>query len=77
MRFKLFFTPSCPRCPSVKEFLKERNIEGQFIDASTDSGFAEVQKYDVQHAPTVIFFDDGGNESARMQSVEELEKFLQ
>ena len=77
MRFKMFFTPSCPKCPSIKQFLKEKGLEGDFVDAATEEGFAEVQKYDVMNAPTVIFFDDEGNEKKRINSIEELEDFIQ
>ena len=33
---KIFSTPTCPYCVTLKEFLKERNIEFEDIDVSQD-----------------------------------------
>ena len=33
---KLFITPACPYCFTLKEFLKEHNIEFEEIDVSKD-----------------------------------------
>ena len=33
---KLFVTPSCPYCFTLKEFLKEHNIEFEEVDVSKD-----------------------------------------
>ena len=33
MIYKLFFTPMCPNCPKVKDFMKEVDMEGEEIDA--------------------------------------------
>lgn len=34
---KVFSTPSCPYCVTLKEYLKEHNIEFEDIDVSQDS----------------------------------------
>ena len=36
MKVKVFSTPSCPYCVTLKEFLKEYNIEFEDIDVSQD-----------------------------------------
>jgi len=36
MKVKVFSTPSCPYCVTLKEFLKEHNIEFEDIDVSQD-----------------------------------------
>lgn len=33
---KIYSTPSCPYCYTLKEFLKEKNIEFEDIDISKD-----------------------------------------
>ena len=38
---RLFTTPTCPFCMSLKKFLEERGIEFQLIDVSSD---LEAQK---------------------------------
>ena len=36
MTIKVFSTPSCPFCVTLKNFLKEHNIEFEDIDVSQD-----------------------------------------
>ena len=36
MTVKLYTTPTCPYCYTLKEFFKERNIEFEDIDISKD-----------------------------------------
>ena len=36
MTVKVYTTPMCPYCYTLKEFLKERNIEFEDIDISKD-----------------------------------------
>ena len=35
-KVKVFFTPMCPYCVTLKEFLKEHHIEFEEIDVSQD-----------------------------------------
>lgn len=35
-KVRVFSTPTCPYCVTLKEFLKERNIEFEDIDVSQD-----------------------------------------
>ena len=58
MKYKLFFTPMCPNCPKIKEFLKTVKIEGEFIDATTPEGLDEARKYEVAGVPVVLFLED-------------------
>lgn len=36
VKVRLFITPSCPYCYTLKEFLKEKNIEFEEIDVFQD-----------------------------------------
>jgi len=36
MAVKVFSTPTCPYCYTLKEFLKERNVSFEDIDVSQD-----------------------------------------
>lgn len=69
-KYKIFTTPTCPNCPSVKSFLKSTNVEGEFIDASSKEGFELAKKFNVNSVPTVIFFNDDV-EIIRTHSLEE------
>ena len=41
MQIKVYSTPACPFCVSLKNFLKEKNIEFENIDVSQDKEMAE------------------------------------
>jgi len=41
MKIKVFSTPSCPYCVTLKEFLKENNIEFEDIDVSQDKAASD------------------------------------
>ncbi|MCK4968797.1 MAG: hypothetical protein KAS12_07115 [Candidatus Aenigmarchaeota archaeon] len=58
MKYLLFTTQTCPNCPSMKEFMKDVNLKGEFIDASTDDGLKKAVSFGVSSVPTVIFLDE-------------------
>ncbi len=58
MRYKLFFTPMCPNCPKVKEFMETVDMKGESLDATTPEGLEQAQKFEVSSVPTVIFLED-------------------
>lgn len=76
LRYKLFFTPMCPNCPKVKDFMKTVKLEGEFIDAATEKGLEEAQKFDVASVPTVVFLEDSKVKSIA-HSVEEIKRVIQ
>ena len=41
MKVKVFSTSSCPYCVTLKEFLKEHNIEFEDIDVSQDKAASD------------------------------------
>ena len=41
MKIKIYSTPACPACVRLKEYLKEKNIEFENIDVSTNKEAAE------------------------------------
>ena len=41
MKIKIYSTPTCPGCIKLKEYLKEKNIEFEDIDVSTNKEAAE------------------------------------
>ena len=56
MNFLLFYTDHCLNCPSVKKYMFEQKLEGDFINASQSNGMAKAREFGVQSVPTVIFF---------------------
>ena len=65
--YKLFTTPTCPNCPSVKAYLKDVQLPGEFVDASSREGFEQAKKLNVSSVPTVVFFK-GNDEVSRVFS---------
>jgi glutaredoxin-like YruB-family protein len=53
---KVFSTPTCPWCQKVKEFLKEKNVEFEDIDVSTNQEAAKemVEKSGQMGVPVVM-----------------------
>jgi|TARA_B100002003_G_C14052285_1_gene506709 ribonucleoside-triphosphate reductase len=76
MKYKLFFTPMCPNCPIVKEFMKTVDLDGELLDASTPEGLQQAQKYDVAAVPTVLFFE-GDELRSTCQSIDEIKRVIE
>jgi hypothetical protein len=67
----------CPKCPAVKSFLSSQSkVSGEMFNAHTEEGLAEARKHVVAAVPTIIFFDDFGNELQRAGSIDEITSFL-
>ena len=76
MKYKLFFTPMCPNCPSVKEFMKTVDMEGEEIDAALPEGLEEAKKFNVISVPTVIFLEDDKIKSVA-HSIDEIKRVIE
>ncbi len=59
MKYFLFTTADCPKCPEVKEFIQNNiTFTGEIIK-ETDSRFQTlIQTYDIKIAPTLIVLDN-------------------
>ena len=45
MKIKIYSTPTCPYCKAAKAFLKEKNIDFEDIDVSSnEKGLEEMKK---------------------------------
>lgn len=55
MTVKVFITPACPYCYTLKEFLKEKGIEFEEIDVSEDEKAREemIKKSGKLEAPVI------------------------
>ncbi|HHE76896.1 MAG TPA: NrdH-redoxin [Candidatus Parcubacteria bacterium] len=57
-KIKVYSTPSCPYCYTLKEYLKEHNFEFEDIDVSQDeSGRSEMIKKSGQTGVPVVDID--------------------
>ena len=75
--YMLFFTPMCPKCPKIKEFMQDKKIEKEWVDAATAEGLEKARKHNVMGVPTVIFFDEHDKEVSRATSVEEVKRIIE
>ena len=71
--YEMYTRKTCPNCPPVKAFMANVEMPGRNIDVDTDEGLSEAANKGVFAAPTVIFYNNAGVETARCHNVEELE----
>lgn len=70
--WELFSRKTCPNCPPVQAYMAKLSMSGKTIDVDTEAGLSEAAKKGVFASPTVIVYDESGEERARCHSVEEL-----
>jgi glutaredoxin len=76
MKYKLFTTPMCPKCPAMKSFMATQPISGEVINCHTPEGLAEARKYVISNVPMVLFVDEDGNVTKRCGTKEEVMDIL-
>lgn len=77
VHYEFFMRKTCPNCPPVKNYMATVNFDGKIIDVDTDEGLREAASKGVFSAPTVIFYDESGNETGRGHTVEEIKSVLE
>ena len=77
VKYFLFFTPTCPKCPKIKEYFGTKDIVGDWIDAATPDGLDKAKEYHVMGVPTVIFFDKDDKEISRANDIESVKKVIE
>ena len=76
-KYMLFFTPMCPKCPKIKEFMEDKKLEKEWVDAATKEGLEKARELGVSGVPAVIFFDENGKEVTRATTIEEVKRVLE
>lgn len=71
-RYELYVRATCPNCPPVKDCCANLPYSGEQIDVDSAEGLARAETWGVFSAPTVIFFDEAGNEAGRAHSVKQI-----
>lgn len=74
--YEIYTRKTCPNCPPVKKFMGGTRLSGKSVDVDSPAGLAEAAEKGVFAAPTVIFYDKNGNETARGHNIEELEEIF-
>lgn len=76
-RYLFFSTPTCIKCPAVKDYLETVSMQGQHVNAATAEGLEKARQYNVMSTPTVIIFDESDQEINRAQSLPEVRACFQ
>ena len=76
-RYMLFFTPTCPKCPKIKEYMEGTKLEKEWVDAATKEGLEKAREFKVINLPTVIFLDENGKEVSRATNIEEVKRVVE
>ena len=76
-KYKIFFTPMCPKCPAIKEFIKGAGIEGEFVDATTPEGLEQARRYNVISVPAVLFFNEKNEVVSKAHDLEEVKRIVE
>ncbi len=76
-KYMLFYTPMCPKCPKIKEFMEDKDIEKEWVDCATPEGLEKARELKVSNMPTVIFFDEDEKEVTRAKDIEEIKRVLE
>lgn len=74
--YELFTRKTCPNCPPVKDFVLGLSLNGTLVDVDTDEGLSKASVRGVFSAPTVIFYDERGEEISRAHNVPDIEEIL-
>ena len=75
--YEFFGKTTCPNCPPVKNYLAGSGVNGIFVDVDTAEGLARACEMGVRAAPTVILFNENGEEAGRAYNVNELSAILE
>ncbi len=76
-KYMVFFTPMCPKCPQIKEFMEDKGLEKEWVDCATPKGLEKARELTISNVPTVIFFDEDGKEVSRAKDIDEIKRILE
>ena len=58
MKLTLYTQPNCPRCPATKalvsEVCREKGMEVEEVDISTDEGMFDAVSHNVMSTPSIV-----------------------
>ena len=59
MRYLLFTTTTCPKCPAMKEAISEQiKFDGEIVDDLNPSFFDKAKEFNISSVPTLIIFEN-------------------
>jgi len=76
MKCKVFTTPTCVKCKSMKSYLENVEIEKEIINAISPEGREQARNFGIMSVPTVIFFDENEEQMGVAHDIDEVEDIL-
>jgi len=77
MKYILFTTSTCPKCPAMKEYIaKKMTIPGETIDETKEEFHNQAKELGIMNVPTIVIFDNTNKEVFRSNDESEIESFL-
>jgi thioredoxin-related protein len=70
----LFTTNTCPKCPAVKSWMQENQVEYFGIDNTMLNFWEIADKYNVRSVPTLLAVDEQGKEIWRASELSEIQQ---
>jgi ribonucleoside-triphosphate reductase len=74
--FMFFYSDTCPKCPPVKNFVKELKLEGNFINVFDPAGMKLAEELEIRNLPSVVFFDKSKNVLSKAHTILEVKECL-
>lgn len=71
-QFLFFYSDTCSKCPPVKDYVKNMNLEGKYFNVSKKEGMELAKKYHISSLPSVVFLDQTGKVSNVAHSIAEI-----
>ena len=76
-KYILFFTPMCPKCPRIKEYMEDKKLEKEWVNAATPEGLEKSKEYNIINVPAVLFFDEKGELVSEAHTIEEVKRVIE
>lgn len=70
----LFTTNTCPKCPAVKSWMQDNQVEYFGIDNTMLNFWDIADKYNVRSVPTLLAVDEQGKEIWRASELSEIQQ---
>lgn len=76
--YKFFYTQTCAKCPTIKDYVQQLPIQGEMIDAVNDPRSQSlIEELEIRSVPTVVLYDSHDRMLKKVHTVEDLKEHLQ
>lgn len=76
IKLLLFTTNTCSKCPAIKNWLGQADIDYFAIDNSMLNFWEMAEKYNVRSVPTLLALNEEGKEVWRASELSEIQQYI-